>query len=152
MQPSRECRLRQICDSSALVTAEPPEPLAGAASAGARAALPAAQQQELVLRLTELVAAGALDECPICMDDVSAPVITPCAHTFCCACLDSWILNEAKRCPLCCRAVTKSTVCPVPLSAAREAAPPEVCARSAADRGISFPQAACAGEAALYIA
>lgn len=116
-----ECRLRQICDSAALVTVEPPKP-PEAATAPAGATLPAVQQQELVVKLTELVAAGALDECPICMDDVSVPVITPCAHVFCRACLESWMLNEAKGCPLCRSAISKTTVCEVPLDPSPEAA------------------------------
>lgn len=121
------CRLRQICDSSALVTVEPPTPPETPSSnAPPGAALPPAQQQELVLKLTELVAAGALDECPICMDDVTVPVITPCAHVFCRACLDSWLLNGSKGCPMCRAAISKTTVCEVPPDALPPAGAQEV--------------------------
>eukprot|EP00892_Ulva_mutabilis_P006202 jgi/Ulvmu1/3954/UM018_0177.1 len=115
-------RLRQICDSAALVTVEPPKPPEADAHTAPGSALPAAQQQELVMKLTELVAAGALDECPICMDDVTAPVITPCAHVFCGACLESWLLNEHKACPLCRGSISKATIAAVPPESAPEAA------------------------------
>lgn len=79
--------MRQICDSTQLVKQEDPPPPAevseGGVAPGPQSKLTAEERRALVERLGELIAAGGLDECPICMDDVLTPVITPCAHVFC---------------------------------------------------------------------
>jgi Ring finger domain len=85
------------------------------ASSSAGPALSANERQELVLKLVGLMAAGALEECPICMDDVTAPVITTCGHVFCRSCIENWLLNnEPAQCPLCRAAISKQTLVDAP--------------------------------------
>lgn len=83
-------RLRQICDSTELVKQADPPPAPEPPIDGEQGGVPEAvsqisaeQRQALVEKLTELIVSGGLDECPICMDDILAPVMTPCAHVFC---------------------------------------------------------------------
>ena len=119
------CRLRQICDACELCPRDPPAlaaPHGGAAKAARPAkSLSAAQRQELVLKLVGLVAAGLLDECPICMDDVSKPTITPCGHVFCCGCIENWLVKEKAECPLCRTAVYADALVDAPADATQQA-------------------------------
>ena len=39
-------------------------------------------------------------ECPICSDDFTDPVFTPCAHRYCYECLKTW-LSTSNECPTC---------------------------------------------------
>ncbi|VDN14843.1 unnamed protein product, partial [Dibothriocephalus latus] len=46
--------------------------------------------------------------CPICLDDLKSPVITPCAHIFCSFCITKHISSKRTvKCPLCNKQVTK---------------------------------------------
>ncbi|RMZ83673.1 hypothetical protein DV738_g1016, partial [Chaetothyriales sp. CBS 135597] len=40
------------------------------------------------------------DECPVCMEMMTAPVITACSHSFCRTCIERVIATQAK-CPMC---------------------------------------------------
>uniref|UniRef100_A0A915EVZ1 Uncharacterized protein n=1 Tax=Echinococcus canadensis TaxID=519352 RepID=A0A915EVZ1_9CEST len=46
--------------------------------------------------------------CPICLDDLKQPVITPCSHIFCEFCLDEYMLKKRSiRCPICNKDISK---------------------------------------------
>nr|VZI22132.1 unnamed protein product [Spirometra erinaceieuropaei] len=46
--------------------------------------------------------------CPICLDDLKSPVITPCAHIFCSFCITKHISSKRTvKCPLCNKQVTR---------------------------------------------
>lgn len=48
----------------------------------------------------KLFDSGALnidEECPVCSDEIEAPVMTNCHHVFCCECLKNWITQQASR-------------------------------------------------------
>lgn len=40
------------------------------------------------------------EECPICLDDLHSPVITPCAHVFGRECIER-VIETQKKCPMC---------------------------------------------------
>lgn len=40
------------------------------------------------------------DECPVCLDDLHTPVITPCKHVYGLACI-ARVIETQKKCPLC---------------------------------------------------
>jgi Zinc finger, C3HC4 type (RING finger) len=114
------CRLRQICDAPELCPHDAPVAAPAAyATAAADKPLSANERQELILKLVGLVASGALEDCPICMDDVSSPVITTCGHVFCRGCIEHWLANEAA-CPLCRAKIAKAALVDAPPEAADE--------------------------------
>lgn len=39
--------------------------------------------------------------CPLCLEELSTPSYTPCAHAFCSHCLREWIRTGKDTCPLC---------------------------------------------------
>ena len=41
------------------------------------------QESQLAKQLREMIKSGVTDDCSICLDDLTTPVITPCAHVFC---------------------------------------------------------------------
>lgn len=50
--------------------------------------------------------------CPVCQDYFRDPVILPCSHSFCSACLQSWFASSQRRnCPVC-KAVSRSKAQP----------------------------------------
>jgi SWI/SNF-related matrix-associated actin-dependent regulator of chromatin subfamily A3 len=49
----------------------------------------------------------AQDDCPICMDTMTDPIITACTHCFCFPCIEK-VIEMQKKCP-CCRAELEST-------------------------------------------
>uniref|UniRef100_A0A5K3F8T3 RING-type domain-containing protein n=1 Tax=Mesocestoides corti TaxID=53468 RepID=A0A5K3F8T3_MESCO len=49
--------------------------------------------------------------CPICLDDLKSPVITPCAHIFCNFCITHYTSTKRSvKCPLCNKSITKRLV------------------------------------------
>ena len=62
----------------------------------------------------DLIASGAQDECPICMDDVKNAVITTCGHVFCRGCVENWLINESAKCPLCRADISKAALLDAP--------------------------------------
>ena len=56
-----------------------------------------------------MIKEGVTDDCSICLDDLKSPVITPCAHVFCKACIETVIANmKPPSCPLCRRSPISS--------------------------------------------
>ena len=56
-----------------------------------------------------MIKEGVTDDCSICLDDLKSPVITPCAHVFCKACIEAVIENmKPPSCPLCRRSPISS--------------------------------------------
>ncbi|KAG2491123.1 hypothetical protein HYH03_010567 [Edaphochlamys debaryana] len=104
-------RLRQVSDAGCLVAAGP-LPLSieagtagGAAGGGAgrgRGAAPPLTEEERT-RLLELLTGGLQDDCPICLEPLSASAcITRCKHAFCRPCLEHVIAAAAgPGCPMC---------------------------------------------------
>jgi len=60
------------------------------------------EEQRLVGHLRQMIRDGVTEDCSICLDDLRAPVITPCAHVFCKACIEA-VIDSVKppSCPLC---------------------------------------------------
>lgn len=60
-------------------------------------------RQKLISTLVTLLSSGADEECPVCLDSLSTPVITHCAHVFCRRCIEDVIktCEHNPRCPLC---------------------------------------------------
>lgn len=54
-------------------------------------------------------------ECNICFDTPAEPVVTPCGHLYCWACLYRWLRLHAASpgCPVCKAAVSRETVIPI---------------------------------------
>ena len=40
-------------------------------------------------------------ECPICMDSPTQPVALVCGHSFCHACISTWLRHTSRKCPIC---------------------------------------------------
>jgi len=59
-------------------------------------------EARLVSQLRQMIRAGVSEDCSICLDDLTSPVITPCAHVFCRMCIER-VLDTIKppNCPLC---------------------------------------------------
>ena len=61
--------------------------------------------EELRKRLSTILAmvitSGVDEDCPICLDSLSMPVITHCAHIFCKKCIEDVIKITSACCPMC---------------------------------------------------
>jgi len=59
-------------------------------------------EKRLVSQLRDMIRSGVSDDCSVCLDDLKSPVITPCAHVYCRACIEM-VLDTIKppTCPLC---------------------------------------------------
>ena len=90
-------RLRQLCCHSALVPGV-------ATDDGGGERLNALPDADALERLLRVLRAGGMDDCAICLNDMSDPrakaVVTPCAHVFCRPCVAKALLQK-KACPLC---------------------------------------------------
>ena len=54
-----------------------------------------------LLVFVHVLQAGLDDECPICLSDMAAPVITLCRHIFCRRCIHMVIARDKPSCPMC---------------------------------------------------
>ena len=73
-------------------------------------------RQKLVSTLVTLLSSGADEECPVCLDSLSTPVITHCAHVFCRRCIEDVIKTSEvnPRCPLCRGCISLDVLVEVP--------------------------------------
>ncbi|XP_034295161.1 helicase-like transcription factor isoform X1 [Pantherophis guttatus] len=57
----------------------------------------------LIQKMKFVLSSGSDEECAICLDSLAFPMITPCAHVFCKACIFEVIQREKgyAKCPLC---------------------------------------------------
>ncbi|XP_012885373.1 PREDICTED: helicase-like transcription factor isoform X1 [Dipodomys ordii] len=94
-------RLRQICCHTHLLTN------AGSASGPSAFSLgndtPEELRKKLIRKMKLILSSGSDEECAICLDSLTVPVITHCAHVFCKPCICQVIQNEQPhaKCPLC---------------------------------------------------
>ncbi|XP_050395446.1 helicase-like transcription factor [Patella vulgata] len=60
-------------------------------------------KKKLIDALMDVLNSGSDEECPICLESLTSPVITPCAHVYCRACITNVINvgNPNAACPLC---------------------------------------------------
>ena len=64
--------------------------------------------KRLVLQLRDMIRSGVTEDCSICLDDLKVPVITPCGHVYCRACIERVLDNATPACcPLCRKEMTK---------------------------------------------
>lgn len=64
-----------------------------------------------------VLSTGMDEECPVCLDSLSIPVITHCAHVFCRMCIENVIKSvdhQKARCPLCRGDIRKEQLVEVP--------------------------------------
>ena len=63
-----------------------------------------------------MLSSGADEECAVCLDSLSVPVITHCAHVFCRRCIEDVIKSSQwnPRCPLCRGCVSVDALVEVP--------------------------------------
>ncbi|XP_012975777.1 helicase-like transcription factor isoform X3 [Mesocricetus auratus] len=90
-------RLRQICCHTHLLTN-------GMSSSGPSGNdTPEELRKMLIKKMKLILSSGSDEECAICLDSLTVPVITHCAHVFCKPCICQVIQNEQPhaKCPLC---------------------------------------------------
>jgi len=67
-----------------------------------------AHTNQLAIQLRNMIRSGVTEDCSICLDDLTSPVITPCAHVFCRACIERVLeIQKPPICPLCRGSVRK---------------------------------------------
>uniref|UniRef100_A0A8C2URK9 Helicase-like transcription factor n=1 Tax=Chinchilla lanigera TaxID=34839 RepID=A0A8C2URK9_CHILA len=90
-------RLRQICCHTHLLTN------AVASSGPSGSDTPEELREMLIKKMKLILSSGSDEECAICLDSLTVPVITHCAHVFCKPCICQVIQNEQPhaKCPLC---------------------------------------------------
>ncbi|XP_066096951.1 helicase-like transcription factor isoform X2 [Saccopteryx bilineata] len=90
-------RLRQICCHTHLLTnaASPSVPSGNDA--------PDVLRKKLIRKMKFILSSGSDEECAVCLDSLTVPVITHCAHVFCKPCICQVIQSEQPhaKCPLC---------------------------------------------------
>ncbi|XP_012638282.1 helicase-like transcription factor isoform X2 [Microcebus murinus] len=94
-------RLRQICCHTRLLTNAVPSSGPLAFSLGNDT--PEELRKKLIRKMKLILSSGSDEECAICFDSLTVPVITHCAHVFCKPCICQVIQNEQPhaKCPLC---------------------------------------------------
>lgn len=90
-------RLRQICCHTHLLTN------AVSSSGPSGNDTPEELRKTLIKKMKLILSSGSDEECAICLDSLTVPVITHCAHVFCKPCICQVIQNEQPhaKCPLC---------------------------------------------------
>ncbi|KAF6118993.1 helicase like transcription factor [Phyllostomus discolor] len=90
-------RLRQICCHTHLLTN------AVSSSVPSGNDTPEELRKKLIRKMKLILSSGSDEECAICLDSLTVPVITHCAHVFCKPCICQVIQNEQPhaKCPLC---------------------------------------------------
>ncbi|EPY79050.1 helicase-like transcription factor [Camelus ferus] len=90
-------RLRQICCHTHLLTN------AVSSSGPSGNDTPEELRKTLIRKMKLILSSGSDEECAICLDSLTVPVITYCAHVFCKPCICQVIQNEQPhaKCPLC---------------------------------------------------
>lgn len=103
-------RLRQLCCHPKLCATAP------ALASKEGCSTPEELRQKLISTLVTLLSSGADEECPVCLDSLSTPVITHCAHVFCRRCIEDVIKTTAvnPRCPLCRGNISQDVLVEVP--------------------------------------
>ncbi|XP_011362729.1 helicase-like transcription factor isoform X5 [Pteropus medius] len=94
-------RLRQICCHTQLLTNAVSSSGPSAFSLGNDT--PEELRKKLIKKMKLILSSGSDEECAICLDSLTVPVITHCAHVFCKPCICQVIQNEQPhaKCPLC---------------------------------------------------
>ncbi|XP_029070346.1 helicase-like transcription factor isoform X4 [Monodon monoceros] len=94
-------RLRQICCHTHLLTNAVSSTSSSAFSLGNDT--PEELRKKLIRKMKLILSSGSDEECAICLDSLTVPVITHCAHVFCKPCICQVIQNEQPhaKCPLC---------------------------------------------------
>ncbi|XP_021562094.1 helicase-like transcription factor isoform X2 [Carlito syrichta] len=94
-------RLRQICCHTHLLTNAVSSSGPSAFSLGNDT--PEELRKKLIRKMKLILSSGSDEECAICLDSLTVPVITHCAHVFCKPCICQVIQNEQPhaKCPLC---------------------------------------------------
>ncbi|XP_073915348.1 helicase-like transcription factor isoform X1 [Castor canadensis] len=94
-------RLRQICCHTHLLTSAVSSSGPSAFSLGNDT--PEELRTKLIRKMKLILSSGSDEECAICLDSLTVPVITHCAHVFCKPCICQVIQNEQPhaKCPLC---------------------------------------------------
>ncbi|XP_006993878.1 helicase-like transcription factor isoform X1 [Peromyscus maniculatus bairdii] len=90
-------RLRQICCHTHLLTN-------GMSSSGLPGNnTPEELRKALIKKMKLILSSGSDEECAVCLDSLTVPVITHCAHVFCKPCICQVIQSEQPhaKCPLC---------------------------------------------------
>ncbi|ELW65142.1 Helicase-like transcription factor [Tupaia chinensis] len=90
-------RLRQICCHTHLLT----DVVSSSGPSGNDT--PEELQKKLIRKMKLILSSGSDEECAICLDSLTVPVITHCAHVFCKPCICQVIQSEQPhaKCPLC---------------------------------------------------
>nr|XP_048308564.1 helicase-like transcription factor [Myodes glareolus] len=90
-------RLRQICCHTHLLT----NSMSSSGPSGNDT--PEELRKMLIRKMKLILSSGSDEECAICLDSLTFPVITHCAHVFCKPCICQVIHNEQPhaKCPLC---------------------------------------------------
>ncbi|KAB0402366.1 hypothetical protein E2I00_007445, partial [Balaenoptera physalus] len=90
-------RLRQICCHTHLLT----NAVSSCGPSGNDT--PEELRKKLIRKMKLILSSGSDEECAICLDSLTVPVITHCAHVFCKPCICQVIQNEQPhaKCPLC---------------------------------------------------
>ena len=66
-------------------------------------------ERALMKQLRDMIRSGVTEDCSICLDDLRTPVITPCGHVYCRACIERVIQTQKPpACPLCRATIKKS--------------------------------------------
>jgi SWI/SNF-related matrix-associated actin-dependent regulator of chromatin subfamily A3 len=91
-------RMRQLCNHWALVGEERLDSIMKQLEA--EGVVDLNDDNKLALQKMLQLSIDSQEECPVCMDPLSDPVITKCAHVFCTPCIDR-VIEVQHKCPMC---------------------------------------------------